>query len=212
VEVADARFDKARFRLRRSVLFGLILVAGFVAYLVVAFRFPSDRTPEGAYLRVAKAVNLDRPEEFFAYLEEPAQHAAYSILTYRKQSLSLAEREYPKEARASLEKRYGALAKMGDGSDVFAWIAREEGWLEQLRRDVSGIRSCRVDGDRATVETVRGTRYSFRRRPNGIWGMTAFTPFLVEEAEQAARDHGLVEKAADDYARVRARTPPNKAP
>jgi hypothetical protein len=55
-------------------------------------------------------------------------------------------------------------------------------------------------GERATVETARGTRYPFRRRPeNGIWGLTLFTATLAAEAERAARDFALIERAADDY-------------
>ena len=58
-------------------------------------------------------------------------------------------------------------------------------------------------GKRATIVTAKGTRYSFRERPNGIWGLTAFTPTLVEEAERAARDADQVKKASLDYARVK---------
>ena len=58
-------------------------------------------------------------------------------------------------------------------------------------------------GDRATLETARGTRYAFRKRENGVWGLTAFTAELVAEAEKAARDAEIVTKAADDYARAR---------
>ena len=57
-------------------------------------------------------------------------------------------------------------------------------------------------GDRATVETAHGTRYPFRRRENGIWGLTEFTPVLDAEAARAARDFSVIDKAAQDYARV----------
>jgi hypothetical protein len=49
--------------------------------------------------------------------------------------------------------------------------------------------------------TARGTRDGFRRRENGIWGLTLFTADLVAEAERAARDAEVVEKAAADYER-----------
>lgn len=54
-------------------------------------------------------------------------------------------------------------------SDVFALYAEREHWLDRLRRDMSGIKKVEVAGERATVETVKGTRYPFRRRDNGIW-------------------------------------------
>ncbi|HSC88622.1 MAG TPA: hypothetical protein VLC09_15170 [Polyangiaceae bacterium] len=187
----------------RPLLWGVaaLLAAGLCGYVMVATRFPSDHTPEGAYLRVAKAVGRDAPEEFFAYLEEPAQHACYSIRDYRKKSLELARASYPPAEFAKLEARWGKLAAAPDGADVFAWYAREEGWLVQLRRDLSGVGRVEQAGERGTVQTARGTRYSLRRRPNGIWGLTAFTPTLVDEAERAARDHSLVERASQDYSR-----------
>jgi len=49
------------------------------------------------------------------------------------------------------------------------------------------------------VQTAHGTRYPFRRRDNGIWGLTMFTATLDTEAEKAARDSALIEKAASDY-------------
>jgi hypothetical protein len=164
--------------------------------------FPSDRTPEGAYLRVVSAVNRGKPELFFAYLETAAQHACYTIRDYRKKSHDRVLDAYPEPERSRLVQSYEPVATAPDGADVFALYAHEHGWLDQLRRDMTGVRSVEVAGERATVETVRGTRYPFRRRDNGIWGLTLFTATLVADAEKAARDHGLIEKAAADYERV----------
>jgi hypothetical protein len=67
----------------------------------------------------------------------------------------------------------------------------------------------RIDVDaaseRATVVTARGTRWPFRRRDNGIWGITIFTAELVAEAEKATRDLAVVESAAADYDRLKER-------
>jgi hypothetical protein len=53
------------------------------------------------------------------------------------------------------------------------------------------------------VVTSRGTRWPFRRRDNGIWGLTIFTAELVAEAERTTRDLEVVVAAADDYDRMR---------
>ena len=82
-------------------------------------------------------------------------------------------------------------------------MATRLGWVSRLRRDLSGIAKVEVAGERATIETARGTRYPFRRRENGIWGMSLFTAELVAEAERAARDWDVVEDAALDYERAR---------
>jgi len=201
--------DELRAPLRRSAMIFRVVVAllllGLCIVGFVRLRFPSDQTPQGAYLRVAKAVNRGAPEEFFAYLEDPAQHACYTIADYRKKSLERARGAYPKPEFDKLEKSYGAVARAPDGADVFALYARDEGWLSQLRRDLSGVERIEIVGERATVQTAKGSRYALRRRPNGIWGLTAFTPTLLDEAARAARDFSLVDKAASDYERARSR-------
>lgn len=187
----------------------LVLVAiPVVGFLYSWSTFPSDRTPQGAYLRVVKAVNQGRPKDFFAYTEEAAQHACYTIGSYRRQALELARLHYPPDDLARLREEYHTLATAPDGADVFAYYVREQGWLTQLRRDVSGIERVEQKGPRATIVTAKGTRYAMRRRPGGIWGLTAFTPTLVDEAERAARDLKQVKKAAQDFAREKERGSP----
>ena len=190
--------------LRRKALLILLgvaaLVFGRIVYAYVAF--PSDRTPEGAYLRVAIAVNRGKPEEFFAYTETRAQHAAYTIRDFRKKARERVLAAYPEPERTRLAQEYTAEADAPDGADVFAIYAKRHGWTTKLRRDLSGIKKVEVAGDRATVETAHGTRYPFRRRENGIWGLTLFTPVLDAEAERAARDYQVIDKAAADYQRV----------
>jgi murein DD-endopeptidase MepM/ murein hydrolase activator NlpD len=201
---AAAPSAKSRFLSRRGVVYALLglgaLALGRVVYAYAAF--PSDRTPEGAYLRVAIAVNRGSPEDFFAYTETRAQHAAYTIRDFRKKALARVLASYPEPERSRLAKEYEAEANAADGADVFALYAKRHGWMARLRRDLSGVKKVEIAGERATVETTRGTRYPFRRRENGIWGLTLFTPLLDAEAERAARDFSVIDKAAADYARA----------
>jgi hypothetical protein len=192
---------------RWALLFAALSLLGWFGFAWLTY--PSDRTPEGAYLRVMSAVNRGRAEDFFAYLETPAQHAAYSIRDYRRKSRARVLASYPEPERSRLSALYQAEAEAPDGADLFALYARRRGWVNRLRRDLSGIAKVDRRGERATIETARGTRYPFRIRPeNGIWGLTLFTAELVAEAERAARDHRLIERAAADYDRARA-TPPH---
>lgn len=202
-ESASAETTSAWFRRRRLMVVLLavgVLVAARVAYAYLSF--PSDRTPEGAYLRVAIAVNRGRAEDFFAYTETRAQHAAYTIRDFRKKARERVLAAYPEPERSRLAQEYAAEASAPDGADVFALYAKRYGWVARLRRDLSGVKKVETSGDRATVETAHGTRYSFRRRENGIWGLTLFTPLLDAEAERAARDFSVIDKAAADYARA----------
>jgi hypothetical protein len=187
-----------------------LLAAGLVGLAVVLYFalphvfYPSDRTPEGAYYRVMIAVNKARPTAIFAYLETPAQHACYTIRDYRKRARARVLAAYPEPERSQLAARHATEAAAPDGADIFALYAERLGWMTRLRRDLSGIAKIDERGERATVETVRGTCYPFRRRPeNGIWGLTLFTPTLTAEAERAARDFALIDAAAKDYERAR---------
>jgi len=186
-----------------------LVVAGLLALgLGVQWsRFPSDQKPEGAYLRIVKAVNNARAEDFFAYLETPAQHACYTIRDYRRRARDRVVSAYPEAERARYLEAHAVEADAPDGAQVFAFMAERYGWLGRLRRDLSGIAQVEVSGERATVQTARGTRYPFRRRENGIWGLTLFTAPLVAEAEKAARDFALIDAAASDYERAAAPAP-----
>jgi hypothetical protein len=188
-------------RIALFALLGLGAIAG--ARVLYAYAtFPSDRSPDGAYLRVAIAVNRGRAEDFFAYTETRAQHAAFTIRDFRRKARERVLAAYPEPERSRLAQEYAAEADAPDGADVFALYAKRYGWMARLRRDLSGIKKVEVSGDRATVETAHGTRYPFRRRENGIWGLTLFTPILDAEAERAARDYSVIDKAAADYQRV----------
>jgi hypothetical protein len=178
----------------------LLLVAGSVA--IARRPFPPDTTPEGAYARIALAVANGKPRDAFAYLETEAQWAAFTIRDLRRQSSDRVRASYPPAEQTALLDAWRDEAAAPDGPDEFALIARRRRWVERLERDMSGAAHVDVQGERATVVTARGTRYPFRRRDNGIWGLTLFTADLQAEAERAARDRDVVERAASDYDRA----------
>lgn len=188
---------------RRLVLLVLALAA-VVAGLAVVFGkpFPPDTTPEGAYLRVAKSISEDRPRDIFAYLETEAQWAAYSIRDARKKESDRVRATFPEPERSVALSRVREEAEAPDGADVFVLFAKRRAWTGRLRKDLSGIAKTEMEGDRASVVTVRGTRYAFRKRDNGIWGLTMFTADLLAESERATRDLAVVESAAADYERA----------
>ncbi len=197
----------------KRVAIGLAVIA-LVAYLGFRFSaraFPPDRTPDGAYLRIAKSIADGDPRGIFPYLETDAQWASFTIRDERKKALERVRASYPPEERAAYEKAYAAEADAPDGPDVFALLAEQRGWIKRLRRDLSGVAKVEIDGPRATVQTARGTRYPFRLRDNGIWGLTIFTADLVAESERASRDLDVVATAADDYDRVKAAAAPAPA-
>jgi hypothetical protein len=182
-----------------TIVLAALGAAIFSLLMWAKFSFPSDRTPQGAYLRIGIAVNRGRAQDFFAYTETRAEHACYTIRDYRKKTRDRVLAAFPEPERSRLAAQYAEEAAAPDGSDVLAIYAKRDGWMNRLRKDMSGIAHVDVQGERATVETARGTRYPFRRRENGIWGLSLFTAELSAEAEKAARDLDLIEKAASDY-------------
>lgn len=154
-------------------------------------------------MRIAKSVADDDPRAFFAYLEQEAQWACFTIRDMRAKATARIDKSYPEPRRSELLAQYGAMASARDGSDVFALLYAQRGWAKRLRRDMAGAVKTDVEGDRASVVTARGTRWPFRRRDNGIWGITVFTAELVAESEKATRDLAVVSAAAEDYERAR---------
>jgi hypothetical protein len=186
-----------------AIIAALVLVP-VIAFLLLRRPYPSDLTPEGAYMRIAKSVAADDPRGFFAYLEEEAQWASFTTRDMRAKAVARADKSYPEPRRSELLAQYGRVARASDGSEVFALMYSERGWSRRLRKDMSGVVKVDQQGDRASVVTSRGTRWPFRRRANGIWGITVFTAELVAESEKATRDLAVVNAAADDYDRAAA--------
>jgi hypothetical protein len=180
-----------------------VLIIAWIAFVIHSrMAFPPENTPEGAYARIVLAVTKGQPRDCFAYLETQAQWASYSIRDFRGKAAARVASSYPEPERTALLVAYDHEAKAPDAADVWAWLAQSRGMVARLRKDLSGIRGVEIAGERAIVQTARGTRYTFRRRENGIWGLTIFTAELMAEAEKAARDWDVVSRAADDYARA----------
>jgi hypothetical protein len=189
----------------KTLLVPGVVVIAWMAFVVYSrTTFPSEVTPEGAYARIVVAITKGQHRDCFAFLETQAQWACYSIRDYRRKAAARVADSYPEPDRTALLSAYAHEAKAPDGADVWMYFAQSRGFVARLRKDLSGIRKIEAAGERATVETARGTRYAFRRRENGIWGLTMFTAELMAEAEKAARDWEVVERAADDYARANA--------
>jgi hypothetical protein len=178
----------------------VVCVTGFA---VIHRPYPPDTTPEGAYMRLAKSVTENDPKSFFAYLETEAQWACYTLRDMRKKAKELVVASYPEPQQSELANQYAPFGDAPDGSDVFAHVYRTRNWARRLRKDLSGIDHVELEGDRASIVTVGGTRWPFRRRDNGIWGITVFTAELLADAEKATRDLAVVEAAAKDYDRVK---------
>jgi hypothetical protein len=183
------------------VLVALVVLAA-LGFAVLHRPYPSDHTPEGAYMRIARSVSEGKIEAIFPYLETDAQWASFTIRDERAKACARIKASYPEPERSRLLTAYGEEASAADGPDVFALFATRKGWVARLRKDLSGAVATEISGDRASVVTARGTRYPFHLRDNQIWGLTIFTAALIAESERASRDLAVVNAAADDYDRA----------
>jgi len=190
----------------KRVLFGVAVAAIVIGVVALVFYkpFPPDKTPEGSYARIAKAIAEGRSRDVFPYLEQDAQDAAFTIHDMRKAACESITQSYPAGAeRDALLASYRPEADAPDGPDVFMLVDKKQGFIARLRKDLSGIQATETRGERATLTTAKGTRYTFRRRPNGVWGLTRFTAEMLDASERASRDLASVRSAADDYARAK---------
>jgi hypothetical protein len=193
-------FMQISSRTKKLVALGALLVFALLGlYRGLVQPFPSDQTPLGAYLRIARSMGAMDVNATFPYLEDEAQWACFSICDARKSAAVRIRRSYPTEAQSAALAASADLAGCSDGATAFGVLAKQYGWSGRLRRDLSGVVSSEISGERASLVTARGTRYPFRIRKNGIWGLTIFTGELVAERNRATRDLALVNAAADDY-------------
>jgi hypothetical protein len=192
-----------RRRLLLAIAAALLLSLVGGSWAVSHRPFPPDKSPEGAYARIAFAVAERRTRDVFPYLETEAQWASFTVRDMRRKACERVRATYPPAEAAPLLTAWLEEAEAPDGPDLFALLAERRGWIPRLERDLSGVARAEVVGERATVVTARGTRYAFRRGDNGIWGLTLFTAELTTEAERAARDLEVVERSAADYERGR---------
>src|SRR5262249_20759530 len=125
--LARDRLAGYRALVNRAIRFGLVVLAiavGDGAFVLHARApFPSEKTPEGAYARIAVAITEGRPRDCFAYLETQAQWASYSIRDFRSKASTLVSRSYPEPERATLLARYRHESEAPDGADVWAYLA-----------------------------------------------------------------------------------------
>jgi hypothetical protein len=190
----------------KRALFAVLVAAIVVGVVALVFYkpFPPDKTPEGSYARIAKAIAEGRSRDVFPYLEQDAQDAAFTVHDMRKAACDLIGQSYPAGTeRDALLASYRPEADAPDGPDVFMLLDKRQNFIARLRKDLSGIANIETRGERATITTAQGTRYTFRKRPNGVWGLTRFTAEMLDESERASRDLASVRAAAGDYARAR---------
>src|ERR1700677_4067399 len=93
-----------------------LAVAVFFAQRAINGRpFPSNTTPDGAYVRIGRAITDGHPRDAFAYLETEAQWAASSIRDLRSRASERVRASYPPGERAAVLAPWADEASAPDG-------------------------------------------------------------------------------------------------
>jgi hypothetical protein len=150
-------------RYRIAMAFGVVSL-GYAAFIVHArLSFPAERTPEGAYARIAVAITDGRPRDCFAYLETEAQWASYSVRDFRQKARALVGKSYPEPERTTLMAAYEAEANAADGADGSIACARISRAFARSRSRANAPR-WRPRAGRATAFAVARTASGASRR------------------------------------------------
>ncbi|MBI4957107.1 MAG: hypothetical protein HY908_34145 [Myxococcales bacterium] len=191
---------------RRSWLVALVALAVLAGGAAAAYALlggaPAATTPAGAWAAVAYALGSGQPERVHDHLDAAGQDACAAIARDAARAVELVDAHYPEAERARARAPYADAARAGGPSALWLLRATSRGWLDILRSDLSGVAAVEESGERAIVTTARGSRHELARRPDGGWGLTAFSAELGRESERLARDLVLVARAAEDYARA----------
>ncbi len=185
------------------VLFALAfcLVIALGTALVTHRPFPPDATPEGAYARIALALSNGRPKDAFAYLETDAQWAGYLDPRRSETGRRAREGKLPGDRTGSVAR---GVAQRG-GRAGRRRCVRSSGqtpWVDRAARE--GLVGRDSDGNTGRPRDHRNrAKHALLVSPTRQrhLGADPFTAELQAEAERAARDLDVVERAADDYDR-----------
>ncbi len=162
-----------------------LLAAAWMSWVHASY--PSDREPRGAYVRIVESVTRNRPEDFFAYLEDAAQHACFTIRDYRKAALGRVRASFPGEraarVRAALRSDRGC-SRRSRGIGLLCAKAKAG---SQARSRLARAAAVEIQGERAARR--HGAGHSLQLPTPCGWDLGAhgLSPKLTSEARRAQR-------------------------
>ena len=193
---------------------GSILALVGVLALACAEPTPDARTLEGAFERVASAIDAGDAKRLYWDLELETRYSLMSVHRYQKRIRELVA-TYPDEERArGVAGRWSIGANAKDPGELFAALCAEQHCLEPLRARIGAASRITPTPTGGVVQTVRGGTYRFAKGTDGRYGLVAFGENFAALKIEVARDLETVEQNAVLYREAQARdarlAPPGK--
>ena len=164
---------------------------------------PTARTLEGAFERVAAAIDAGDAKRLYWDLELEARWSLMSIHRNQKQIRSLVDRDYPREERARAEGHWKVGADAKDPGELFAVLCARRDCLAPLRAKIGAVERIERTATGGVVHTIPGGEYRFLKGKDGRFGLVGFGDELAALSREVSRDMRVILRTAEHYRRAR---------
>lgn len=165
---------------------------------------PTARTVEGAFERVAAAIDAGDARRLYWDLELETRWSLMTIHRSQRRIRGLVETDYPAEERSRAVGRWRTGADAADPGALFAELCAARDCLRPLREKIGAIERVERTADGAIVHTIPGGEYRFKKGQDGRFGLVGFREELATFERDVSRDLAVIERAAAEYRRARA--------
>lgn len=162
---------------------------------------PSATTLEGAFERVASAVDAQDARRLYWDLDLEARH---SLMSIHRDQIAIRERvaRYPAAERSRARGAWSVGAEAKNPGELFEELCRRDRCLSRLREKLGGIESIERSPEGGVIRTTRGGLYSFRKGADGRFGLLGFGEQFQNLKREVARDRAMVERTSAQYQQV----------
>jgi len=165
---------------------------------------PTARTLEGAFQRVAAAIDAGDAKRLYWDLELEARWSLMTIHRSQRRIRSLVETDFPAEERSRAVGRWRTGAEAADAGALFAELCAARDCLKPLREKIGAIERIERTPEGGVVHTIPGGEYRFKKGQDGRFGLVGFQGELSSLERDVSRDLAVIERAAAEYRRARA--------
>ncbi len=165
---------------------------------------PTARTLEGAFQRVAAAIDAGDAKRLYWDLELETRWSLMTIHRSQRRIRSLVETDYPAEERSRAVGRWRTGAEAPDAGALFAELCAARDCLRPLREKIGAIDRVERMPEGGVVHTIPGGEYRFKKGQDGRFGLVGFGDELSSLERDVSRDLAVIERAAAEYRRARA--------
>jgi len=169
---------------------------------------PPDRTtPTGAFSRIARCIDGASTECLFTELDNETRWTVSSIHKILQQTRQTVEKSYPED----IDLRngvYGIWLKESTAQtdvEMFDILCRKHQCLKSLARGFGAVKTKRVEGDIATITTMRDATFKLKKNKNQ-WGIILLSDVLEGEKIRLSNSLKQIKRNAKEFEQQRLAT------